>query len=554
MVRGMVDAPQNLPEATDPSGLDGVRKYLASLQAEGRHEEVLDQVMQLLLKVLADNTGKSHRIAALLKQLYGRKSERMSSAQLDLFLHALADDADAAPATESETVAAPEPEAHEPVPAPARPAQRRPGRNPLPEHLPRIRDERKVPPELRPCPRCGRERTCIGHEISEVLDFVPGHFMVLEIDREKLACKPCQEGVIIAEPAQKLGDGGMCGPGLMAQVLTGKYQDHTPLYRMHGIFLRSGVDLSESTLGSWVTAGAALLLPLATLIWKRAKASPVIGADDTGVRVLDQDHENGVKRGHLWIYLGYGDDGKARWPAIRFTPDWSKQGPADFLAGFSGTLQGDGYKGWMSLATQELAGIVLAGCMAHARRKLVEALEAGSLTCAAAVKIIQKLYLIEARARDQGLDPAARLALRQAESVPLMADLKTWRDQHKGRPPKSPLAKAVTYLENQWEPLEVFLADGRVQIDNNLVENQARPAALGRKNWLFAGSDAGAERAAIVYTVLATCRLADAEPWEYLRDVLPELARRGADAEVEDLLPYEWVTRRRAAALDAQPR
>lgn len=292
-----------------------------------------------------------------------------------------------------------------------------------------------------------------------------------------------------------------------------------------------------------------LLLPLASLVWNLAKSCPVIGADDTGVRVLDADHEKGIKRGHLWIYLGYDDQGIARWPAIRYTPDWSKKGPADFLKGFVGTLQGDGYKGWMSVATKDHPGIRLAGCMAHARRKLVEALEAGALSAAVAVKLIQKLYAIEAKARAQELDPAGRQALRQAESVPLMIELRKWLDQHLGRArPKSPLGKAVTYLDNQWRELQVYLGDGRLQVDNNLVENKARPVGIGRKNWLFCGSDEGAERAAILYTVLSTCKLAGAEPWAYLRDVLPELALRGPQAEVEDLLPHRWVERQAAVA------
>jgi transposase len=539
------------PNATDPAGLDEVRTYLAGLLAQGRHDDVLDQVMGLLVKLHATTTDQQHRILALLKQLYGRKSERISPDQLDLLLRQAGEVLDVAD-PQPEPDAADAEAIQEPEPEPEPPPQRRPGRNALPAHLPRVRDERKVAPADRPCPECGVERTCIGHETSEVLDFVPGRFEVHEIVREKLACKPCQEHVCIAPPAEKLVAGGMCGPGLMAHVLTAKYQDHCPLYRMHQIFLRSGVDLAESTLGSWVAAGAVLLLPLAKLVWARAKASPVIGADDTGVRVLDADHEKGIKRGHLWAYLGYDETGKARWPAIRYTPDWSKQGPAEFLAGFAGTLQGDGYKGWMSLATDELKGIVLAGCMAHARRKCVDALEAGSLTAAVAVKIIQKLYRVEAQAREQDLGPADRHALRQAAAVPLMADLRTWLDPHVGRArPKSPLGVAVTYLDNQWPALQVYLSDGRVPIDNNLVENQMRPVGVGRKNWLFCGSDDGAERAAVIYTVLATCKLAGAEPWAYLRGVLPELARRAQGADVEDLLPQEWVARRAGAAATA---
>ncbi len=535
MILVMEKAPSTASEVSDPRSLGDVRSYLADLLAAGQHEALLEHVMRLLADVLADNTDKSHRNAALLKQLYGRKSERMSAEQLDLFLQELANQDETSPPPEPMPPAEPKPE---------RPPQRRPGRNPLPAHLPRIKHELTVAPEDRPCPQCGKERTCIGHESSEVLDFVPGHFEVHVYEREKLACKPCQEGVVIAPAAEKLVPGGMCGPGLMTQILCSKYQDHTPLYRLSQIFKRSGVDVAESTLGSWVEAGATLLLRLVQLIWDRAAASPLIGADDTGIQVLDADHDKGIKRGHLWMYLGYDDDGKPRWPAFRYTADWSKKGPAKFLLGFSGILQGDGYKGWFSLEHNELKGIIRAGCLAHVRRKFVEALEAKTLSAAVAVKIIQKLYLVEAKARVQELDAKARLALRQAESVPLMAELQVWLNQQRHRArPKSPLGKAVTYLDNQWSTLQVFLADGRVPIDNNEVENKIRPVAIGRKNYLFCGSDAGAERAAIVYTILATCKLAGVEAWAYLRDVLPKLARRLVGADLEDLLPHRWLNR-----------
>jgi len=297
----------------------------------------------------------------------------------------------------------------------------------------------------------------------------------------------------------------------------------------------------------WVALGAALLAPLAHLIWQLARACPIIGADDTGVRVLDTDHKDGVRKGHLWVYLGYDKEGRPRWPAICYTADWSKKGPAQFLVGFKGVLQGDGYKGWLSLALHELVGITLAGCMAHARRKLVEALDAKAFAAAPAVSIIRKLYAIEARARDAALSPDERLALRQAESKPLMDELSAWLKRQLPRArPKSPLGKAVTYLDNQWKALSVFLADGRISIDNNLVENKIRPMALGRRNYLFCGSDEGAENAAIIYTVLAAASLAGVEPWAWLRDVLPRLARLkragrpSSDAELEALLPGAW--------------
>jgi len=253
----------------------------------------------------------------------------------------------------------------------------------------------------------------------------------------------------------------------------------------------------------------------------------------------------------LWVYVGYDKEGRPLWVAIRYTPDWSKKGPAEFLAGFKGVLQGDGYKGWISLAANELAGIVLAGCMAHARRNLVEALDAKAFGAAPAIALIRKLYAIEDRARHGNLSAADRLALRQAESKPIMAELREWLDGQKPKVrPKSPLGKAVTYLDNQWKPLSVFLEDGRVAIDNNIVENKVRPMALGRRNYLFCGSDEGAQSAAILYTVLANAKLAGVDPWAWLNDILPRLAtlkRHGgepSDADLDALLPRAWAESR----------
>lgn len=555
----MLDAATNSQPAPDAAvaqpkdnrGVADVRAFLAELLAQGRDDEALDQVVALLLQMVASHEDLTHQNQALRRLLYGRRSERVSLEQLHLFLQ------EAAQAGAVEPEAVPPPPDPPPLP-PEKSPQRRPGRNPLPTHLPRKRVELKVEPDKRICETCGKDKSPIGHECSEVLNFVPGHFEVTEYAREKLACKPCQEGVSIAAPAEKLVPGGMCGEGLLAQVLVSKYLDHCPLYRQHVIYLRSGVDLAESTLGSWVTLGAALLLPLARLIWARAVQCGVIGADDTPIRVLDADHDNGVKKGHIWAYLGYDAQGKPCYAAIRYTEDWSKKGPAAFLRGFAGTLQGDGYKGWASIAKKDLPNVIQAGCWAHARRKTIEALEAGALSASLAVKLIQQLYAVEREAKENDLGVVDRQALRQAKAAPVMAELRKWLDQHHGRArPTSQLGKAVGYLHNQWAMLQVYLSDGRVSIDNNLVENQMRPVCLGKKNYLFCGSDAGGERAAVVYTVLATCKLVGAEPWAYLSDVLPILARHARqhpddqagehDAELAHLLPHDWVARRKVA-------
>jgi transposase len=532
------------PAEIDPSNLAAVREFLADMLAQGRHDEALDQVINLLLQVLADNTAKAEHIAKLVKALYGRKSEKISPAQLELFLQqAAAEEAGQAP-TDPEADHVDE-EAPPPKPEPRE--QRRPGRNALPANLPRERIVLKVPEALRKCLLCGLDKTCMGHEVSEVLNFRPASLYVEQIEREKLACRPCQEGVVIAPAAHKVIDGGMAGAGLLAHITVSKYLDHQPLYRLVQILSRWGVEMAESTLGSWIAAVSRLLQPLADAIAAKALGCRVLGADDTGMKVLDNDDERGIKRGHIWMYLGY-EYGVATWPAFTYTIDWAKTGPAAFLAGrTSGILQCDGYKGWPSLAKNELVGLILAGCWAHSRRKFVEAIEAGIKSAATAVKLIGQLYRIEQQARDDKLDCDARRQLRQLLAVPVLAELKKWKDERIGKTtPKSALGQALGYLHNQWDALQVYVDDGEVPIDNNLVENKIRPIALGRRNYLFCGSDAGAERAATIYTVLATCKLAGVEPWAYLNDVLPRLARLPEGGGVADLLPVAWKAARTA--------
>lgn len=347
----------------DVGNLDAVRQFLTEMLAQGRDDEVIEHVINLLLQLLADNTAKTERIASLLKALYGRSSEKISAAQLELFLKQAAAEAGETPTVPEADEADDEVQAPEPTPEPRQ--QRRPGRNALPAHLPRERIELKVPDEQRKCLECGLDKVCIGHETSEVLNFRPASLYVEEFWREKLACKPCQDGVVIAPAAEKVIAGGMAGAGLLAFIAVSKYVDHLPLYRLVQILSRWGVEMSESTLGSWIAAVARLLGPVAGAIAAKALACRMLGADDTGMKVLDNDDERGIKRGHIWMYLGY-EAGVPTWPAFAYTPDWKKAGPAAFLEGrTTGILQCDGYKGWISLANNELAGMILAGCWAH---------------------------------------------------------------------------------------------------------------------------------------------------------------------------------------------
>ena len=305
------------PVVQEPSTKDGVADvivFLTDLLKENRDAEVLELVQQLLFKMLDHQQDLGEQLAALRKHVFGRRSEQVNAAQLALFLQQ-AFEAGEAPAP-------PPPPEPETKPEPAKPDYKRPSRNKLPAHLARKRIELKVAPELRICDISGQEKACIGHETSEVLNFVPGHFEVLEYAWEKLACKPCQEGICIAAPGEKLQGGGMCGPGLVAQILVSKYLDHCPLFRQHVIYLRSGVDLAESTIGTCVTLGYTLLLRVAQRLWALTCKCAVVGGDDTPIKVLDSDHEKGIKTGHIWAYLGYDENGKPGYASMGYTKNW----------------------------------------------------------------------------------------------------------------------------------------------------------------------------------------------------------------------------------------
>ena len=318
-------------------------------------------------------------------------------------------------------------------------------------------------------------------------------------------------------------------------MLVAKYRDHLPLYRQRQIYKRSRVDLPRSTLGDWVAAGAELLAPVARRIGERALGAAILQTDDTGLRVLDRDRPQGTKRGVLWLYVGDGE-----WAWFHYTPSRSGQGPQAVLSGRRGYLQADGYAGYQPLYERAEAPLIEVGCWAHARRYFVEAFESGDERGLVAMGAIAQLYRVEAEAFGAGVD--GRKRLREERARPVLEELRAWLTDHAGRvPPKMPLGAAIAYTRARWTALTRYLEDGRLEIDNNRVERLIRPVALGRKNYLFAGSDAGAERAATIYTVLATCALHEIDPWAYTRDVLAKVAGGWPQRELDALLPDHWA-------------
>jgi len=426
------------------------------------------------------------------------------------------------------------------------------GRKPLPDTLRRVDIEHKVPEGERACSVCGKDKICIGHETSEVLQFKPAELYVENHKREKLACEDACEKVVVAPVPDKVIEKGRPGASLLAKLTVGKYEDYEPLNRQKKFFERLGVTIPVSTMVDWIAASAKALEPIEKLIKKLVLEGYVLQGDDTGLKVLDEKAPGGAKRGHLWFYVA-----DATLCAVVYTPDWTKEGPGLFLrARKGGYFVGDAYKGYDHLYTRETDPLIESGCWAHGRRGFFELAEIGDARAAVMIHHIKKLYVVENAATEARDGPAERLTRRQRDSTPVIAEIKKWCEVARANePPKSALAGAAGYVLNQWIALTRFLEDGALPLDNTLVERALRGVSQGRKNFLFAGSDTGAMRAATIYTITATCRLCGVEPLAYVEDVLTKLeTKRWPYGRLRELLPDEWRKTAPASALLAPKR
>jgi transposase len=410
---------------------------------------------------------------------------------------------------------------------------RRPPRT-LPAELPRVIREHL--PSSGNCPDCGQPLTRLGEDTSEQLDYVPGYFQVIRHVRPKLACGGCARIVQAAAPARPI-ERGLPTAGLLAQVIAAKYADHCPLYRQEGIYRRSGVELPRAMLASWVGEAAELLDPLVGVLERYVLRGPKLHADDTPVPVLAPG-KGRTHTGRLWAYVR--DDRPASGtdpPAVvyRYSRDRRAERPHSHLRSFAGILQADGYSGFTALYAD--GRIVEAACWAHARRKYYDVYVMDRSPIAhAALERIGELYAIEREIRGQ--PPSERAAARRDRSAPLLEGLQGWlRATHASLSVKSPLAGAIQYTLARWTALTRFVEDGRIEIDNNAAERAIRALVLGRRNYLFAGSDAGGETAARLYSLIGTCRLNGIDPHLYLRHVLECIATHPIN-RIEELLPW----------------
>ncbi len=505
---------QNLPD--DPAQL---KQIIVSLLNEyQRRIEHLEEVNRLLKN-----------------EIFGRKSEKRSvadSRQFSLFEESEEEPLDAID----------EPEDRQPVEGHTR---RKPVRKPLPADLPHEDIIHDLDESEKVCV-CGQSLCKIGEEVCEKLRYTPATMVVERHIRPKYACKTC-DGVeddgptvkIAPVPPQLIPKSFATG-SLVAHIVCSKFEDALPLYRQEKIFLRIGIDLPRSTMCTWLIKVADLARPLMDLMGQEIRSGPVVNVDETTVQVMKEPGKADTSKSYMWLFRG----GQPDRPVLVFEyhPSRSGQIPLDYLSGYQGYVQCDAYSGYDALGRQE--GVVLLGCWSHARRKFDEVIKArggakrkGSAE--QALEYIGRLYAVEKKAREAGLDSDAIRDLRQREAKPVLDEFKAWMDAKTlATPPKGLLGKAILYTLNNWQRLVGYLEDGRLRPDNNLAENAIRPFVLGRKNWLFAGNPDGARAAAVYYSLIETAKANGWKVYDYLTYLFENLPLAKTEEDYRKLLPY----------------
>jgi transposase len=388
----------------------------------------------------------------------------------------------------------------------------------------------------RVCAGCGREKRRIGEDTTRTLEYIPARFKEHEYRLAKYACGTCKDGVTRAAGPAKVIERSSADASALAQVVVSKFADHTPLHRQHRIYERGGVHIPVSTMADWVAGIGDRVLPLVDVLAERVLRAYVVRTDATGLKVLDPTSPENIHRGTVWCYVGDDHD-----VVFRYTPTGEgATGPWSFLAGRRGPIQADAAGVYDRLFNGQEGTAVEVGCWAHARRKFV-ALAETDFRVAYPLQLIRRVYRLECLADLQELGPEERAAMRGERTRDALNSLQRWLlVTAVDEPPDSDLAKAANYCLNHWTALTRFLDDGRLSPDNNLCEQQLRDIALGRKNYLFAGSHAAARRTAALYSLMRTCAQHDVPPLPYLTDVLRKLASGWDEDRLEELLPDHW--------------
>lgn len=412
----------------------------------------------------------------------------------------------------------------------------KPKRRPLPPELPREVIEYDVPEVEKIC-ACGCQKARIGEEISEQLEIIPAQLKVIAHVRPKYACNRCDEDVIIAPMPALFLPKSMASPSLIAHTIVSKYQNHLPLYRQEKIWQELGIELPRNTVCGWLMAAAERCMPMREALIRSLKESNYIQADETPVQVLGEQGRKNTQTSYMWVYSSLKPDKKL----ILFDYQETRQAlwPKELLCGFKGYLQTDGYKGYDWV--EDNPDIIHLGCMAHARRPFTELVKLAKTTGKShqAVAYFQKLYAIEKSAREKKYSAQQRYELRLEQSKPILDNLFLWLEHSlKNAYPQSKLANALNYMHQRWQQLNNFLLNGSLEIDNNGAENQIRPFALGRKNWLFSGSPRGAQSSALFYSLIATAKANGLKPFDYLKLIFENIPQCKAEQDFINLLPF----------------
>ena len=502
-----------------PNDLAEAHALIAELTKQLERSERKVDALQLRLEKLA------HR-------LFGRSSEKGTGSDAQGVLAFDTSEGEVAIDTSDEAVVETEVKSHR--------RRKHPGRHALPEDLPRETVELEPLPEDLQCKGCLAGKEQIGADRTETLEYVPASFFIREYVRPKYACRSCENGVVQASLPHRPIEKGRPEPGLLAHVVSSKYADHSPHYRQEQIFARHGVYVTRRTLSEWSGAVADLLEPVARTIFAQILESRWIQSDDTPIEVRDPAESPQYRNGHMWVYRGeQGDVG------YDFTWKRNRDGPARILEGYRGYLQADAAPAYDDIYAGN-EQIIEVGCWAHARRYFKDAVSSEALAATQVLTWIGELYGVERHAKREKLDESARLELRHSRARPVLGKLHAYLLAQQQRVlPKSPVAKAIGYALRQWRALERYTEDGALAIDNNGAERAIKPLVLGRKNWLFIGSEPAAHRTAVLLTLVNTCKAHQVDPFVYLRDVIERVSVHPI-SRIDELTPRRWKELRQA--------
>jgi transposase len=496
----------------------------------------LDQeaLISIVMKLYEQNKQLSEQFQAFLQEKYGRKTEKHEAPdQLRIFEPAST--GEQAPIQQS-------PADEEPAPKPKRPGHTR---NPMPSHLKKKQLQRQPTDQEISC-ACGGRRKEINKVVrNRRFECVPMTVFIEEIVDSVWQCPNCHDSIVVeAEVCEPIANGG-AGPRLLVKLVEDRWLNHLPWHRQEQMFARQGIDIPRSTMCGWMKSLSLILHPLYDWMKEELLRSKIIATDDTPVKVQDRSKKSNIRRGHEWIYMG---DRAHPVNLFHYTPGRGRDGPKQFLKGFSGYLQGDCFSGNRALCAE--TGATHVACRAHDRRYYVKARAGNKQLCDEMLDKYAALFEIERTARELELSADEVVAMRKQEAVPLLAEMKKWIDEQLLTAlPASSFGKALAYSANNWESLNKYLLDGDLRIDNNLAEQQMKLFATGRKNWYFYGSEEAGEQASIMLSLLSTCVRNNVEPGAYLYDVLLRLTEN-RHCDKDELLPHKWEQKYKSAEIE----